>query len=555
MIRKKLQVMMMITFAAAVVMAIVANWSLRSVESASEKNGNLALFIRHHMESDMMHEAIYLDVLKALREGSRYNNSGVKAAAEDLGSHTKNMSEALAENQKLPVAPELRAAVDHAMPLLVRYREEAERVMRAATTDPLAAERALISFGEEYENLEAKLAKISDMAEADIAASDRVIENLVERVNLMILVATGVMLVFMALIGYKTFAQLLNPLRDIIQQMMQLAQGNLDMDIRGADRKDEVGSMSRAMQVFKDNAMKTKELEAERLEGEQRAQEEKKQAMHEMAHRFEQRVQGIISSVAAASTQLLQTAQGMSSVMEEANTKAASVARAAEATTGNVQTVASAAEEMTASVKEISSQVSKSTHVVADTVSKAEHADSNAKELEGAAQQIGHVVQLIQDIAEQINLLALNATIESARAGDAGKGFAVVASEVKNLATQTTKATEEIASQIEGIQIISKSVVEALNAIKGSIDHVSEYAGGIASAVEEQSAVTDEIAANMQTAASGTNDIRVNINEVTTSATNAKDSANTVLEASRSLSVEAETLSREVADFLAEIRG
>lgn len=555
MIRKKLQVVIFLGLATAVLMAVVSNWASRAIQDGGDQRVKLAHFMKTHMDADMMHDAIHSDVLGALREAQQYNLPGVEAAEQDMQRHGRQMKEAFEKNNGLALTENLRQLLDNILPIVDEYIKGGLEVADAARKDPLAAERLYVTFKKQFEYLETAMEEISNVAEAQTVEANNFADEVEARSNMMLLGATALMLLMLAIMAFIVFRSLLNPMQESIQKMIQLSQGNLELDIEGAERKDEIGAMARALAVFKDNAPKAKALEKDRIAAEARMQEEKKQAMQELAQRFEQRVQGIIASVASASTELLQTAQSMSGAIQEANSKAESVARAADTTTGNVQTVASAAEEMTASVKEISSQVSKSTHVVADTVSKAEHADSSAKELEGAAQQIGHVVQLIQDIAEQINLLALNATIESARAGDAGKGFAVVASEVKNLATQTTKATEEIASQIEGIQVISKSVVGALNGIKLSIDHVSEYAGGIASAVEEQSAVTDEIAANMQTAAAGTNDIRMNINEVTNKANSAKLAAESVLEASQSLSREAEILSREVAEFLSEIRG
>lgn len=555
MIRKKLQLMIAIALIGALAMALISHLALRGVHDSGEQKITMTLFLRNQMQADMMHYAVRGDVVLSLYEAGRYNAKGIKEASESLDEHAKTFIEFFDKNMQLPVHQELKDEALKIRPLVEEYLTGGKDVITQAASDPILADRHLAGFLEKFEALEEGMGALNEKAEEITLNLDGAAIETFDKWERMLIFATIIMLVCIGAMALQIFSRLLNPLQNIVQNMIQLSQGNMEVDISGAERKDEIGSMLRAMSVFKDNAQKTRNMEQERAASEARAQDEKKQAMRELAQRFEQRVQGIIASVASASTQLLQTAQSMSDVIGEANHKAESVARSADATTGNVQTVASAAEEMTASVKEISSQVNKSTQVVADTVSKAEHADSSAKELEGAAQQIGHVVQLIQDIAEQINLLALNATIESARAGDAGKGFAVVASEVKNLATQTTKATEEIASQIEGIQIISKSVVEALNGIKLSIDHVSEYAGGIASAVEEQSAVTDEIAANMQTAAAGTNDIRVNINDVTSKATSAKMAASSVLEASRSLSREAETLSREVAEFLSEIRG
>ena len=192
--------------------------------------------------------------------------------------------------------------------------------------------------------------------------------------------------------------------------------------------------------------------------------------------------------------------------------------------------------------------------VVNDAVKKADDAEVSAKTLENASNEIGNVVKLIRDIAEQINLLALNATIESARAGEAGKGFAVVASEVKNLSNQATKATEDIASQIENVQSISSEVLGSLNAIKGAVDKVNEYSGGISAAVEEQTATTSEITKNMQVASNDTQEVTGHISDITNIASQAKESSSQMIEASVKLSKEAEQLNLTFSNFLREVR-
>ena len=328
-----------------------------------------------------------------------------------------------------------------------------------------------------------------------------------------------------------------------------LARGDVSV-VFYEDSDDELGSVYQSLAALKLHMTELKQLKEKELLEQTEEQNAPSIDMKAQTEEFETLIKGILESVALASRELVDNAQGTNIHIGDANQKASFISSAVEQTTNNVQTVASATEEMTASVKEISSQVGKSTQVVAEAVSKAERADESAKLLEGAAQQIGHVVQLIQDIAEQINLLALNATIESARAGEAGKGFAVVASEVKNLATQTTKATEDIAQQIESIQSISGEVVDALNTIKHSIDNVNQYSGGIASAVEEQSAVTDEIAANMQNAASGTGDIREHIGEVSTASHTAFEASHAVVEAASVLTEQFDALSKEITSFL-----
>jgi len=321
-----------------------------------------------------------------------------------------------------------------------------------------------------------------------------------------------------------------------------------------SEAEDEFGIIANNIINFRANLKEAGRLASEQEIMKQRAKEEKKQAMHDLADKFDKKVSGMIHSVAAAATQLSQTAEAMGGNISDVGNKANDTAQSSQSTLQNVNTVASASEEMAASVREISSQVTKSTEVVNEAVRKAENAGTSAASLEKATTEMGSVVALIRDIAEQINLLALNATIEAARAGDAGKGFSVVAAEVKNLATQTTKATEDISKQIEGVQAVSSEVADTLNSIKISVDKVNQYSGGISAAVEEQSATTNEIAKNMQIASQGTQRVTENISHINEYAAHAKESSIQMLDASRMLSKEAEQLSSAVSIFLNDIR-
>jgi methyl-accepting chemotaxis protein len=209
---------------------------------------------------------------------------------------------------------------------------------------------------------------------------------------------------------------------------------------------------------------------------------------------------------------------------------------------------------MSATVREISSQLQNSNNLISKSVDSVEHADTHAQALAEASQKVEEVVQIISDIAGQINLLALNATIESARAGEAGKGFAVVASEVKNLAGQTDKSIQEIETVIAEMNEVSSDIIGALKGIKHSVQDISESSSGIASAVEEQSATTNEIAQNMQSAAQGTQTISDNLEAVSSGASQSQSAAEQVLSAAQDLSRQSETLDKEVKAFLEEIR-
>lgn len=355
--------------------------------------------------------------------------------------------------------------------------------------------------------------------------------------------------------GLVALFLVIKPLAHIVDAMSVLAAGNTNTEVPFNDRTNEVGSMAKAVQVFKLNMIEANRLKAEQEAQKARTEAEKRAAMQTLADNFESGIQGIIGMVSSASTELFITAEGMKKIVASVSIESGNAASASQQTTGNVQSVASAVEEMSASIREIASQVSKSSMVVTNAVDKATHADQIVQALAAAVIEIGSISELIQNIAGQINLLALNATIESARAGEAGKGFAVVASEVKNLAMQTGKATQEISQQIDNIKHVSVEVATVLKDIQDAIRDVNSYSSGIASAVEEQSAATREISANMQQAAHGVDNISTNITKITHNATNADSGASEVLVAAKTLSEQSEKLNVEVRQFLDGVRG
>ena len=343
------------------------------------------------------------------------------------------------------------------------------------------------------------------------------------------------------------------PVTRITEIMRRLAGHDLQVEIDGLERKDEIGAMAAAVQVFKENMIKADHLAAEQ-KAEQARKEKRQQAIEGFIATFESSVSGALKALGTASNELNATSKSMSATAEETQRQSTAVAAASEQASTNVQTVASAAEELSSSISEIGRQVTQSTRIAGKAVDEANTTNDAVKALAETAQKIGDVVKLINDIAGQTNLLALNATIEAARAGEAGKGFAVVASEVKSLATQTAKATEEIASQVTAIQNATQDSAVRIQGISKTIAEINEIATTIASAVEEQGAATQEIARNVQQASAGTGEVSSNIAGVTKAASDTGAAASQVQSSAGELAKQGEVLRSEVDAFLRNIR-
>ena len=344
------------------------------------------------------------------------------------------------------------------------------------------------------------------------------------------------------------------PLKAVAASLTVLAEGRTDVEVKYADRHDEIGVIARTIDVFKTNRIERRQLEADRINAEKSAAERRKSELNRFVEDFRTRIGGIIEQVMSSSDRFEKDAQQLSVTAHTTAEMSDQSADASRQASEHVRSAATASNELSQSIVEISRRVQDSNSVAAEAVKQANATDERMAELSAAGDRIGNVVKLITSIAEQTNLLALNATIEAARAGDAGRGFAVVAQEVKNLAGQTAKATDEISSHIDNMQRATGESVEAIKAIGQTIERISEITGAISAAVEEQGAATQNIAQGVQAAAGGTLDVAENIGRVAHGASETETTSGQMLQSARSLSEVSIHLRDEVEKFLDSVR-
>ena len=391
------------------------------------------------------------------------------------------------------------------------------------------------------------LERTRDEAETDYAASRR-------SVSMQAGFAIPLITLCVVILGAFVARSISRPIVRMTEAMTELANGNTRIVPPGVGRRDEVGAMASAVQVFRDNMIEAERLRTEQTEAEKRASGEKRATLHTFANEFQTAVGNVVDLVSSASTELEAAAQTLTKTAGTTQTLSKNVAGASDQASENMQSVAAATEQLAASVGGIMRQVQESSKIAADAVRQAQQTDARMSALSKASARIGEAVKIISAIAEQTNLLALNATIEAARAGDAGKGFAVVAAEVKALASQTAKATDEIGQQIAGIQTATQESVAYSQEINTTINRISEISSMIASAIEQQGAAMQGIARNVQQAASRTTQVASNITEVNRGASETGSASAQVLSSAQGLSTESVRLKSEVEKFLARVR-
>ena len=423
-----------------------------------------------------------------------------------------------------------------------------------AKADTAAAAKSYADITAAYTAHRAVIDEIVKQTNEDNAAAEAEATSRVQWFTIILWSISGFVFIVVAA-GIAGVAKgVIQPIVRMTGVMQRLAGGELERDIPSLGRKDEVGAMATAVQIFKENAVRVRAMEAAAALSAKQIEEDRRATMQRVADGFEKAIGEIVRTVSSASSDIEAAAGSLTKTAETTQGLSATAAAASEQSSSNVQSAAAASEEMASSVVEISRQVQQSRDIARAAVAQAERTNVRISELSQSANRIGEVIKMITAVAEQTNLLALNATIEAARAGDAGRGFAVVAAEVKALSAQTAKATEEIAAQVTQMQSATELSVSAIREIGSTIGQISEISTAIAAAVEEQGAATQEIARNAQQAAQGAAQVTGSIANVNRGAADTGSAADQVHGLAVSLLSESNHLNTEVENFLHTIR-
>ena len=484
--------------------------------------------------------------LSALRYLSDLNPKTAAATIRRLTTFATSAEEAIYTMHD----PAHLALMQETASLATEYSEAFQQVVDASSTYSVLVNGAMRQAGTEA-------ARLAESLSHDMTTERESIERSIDDENASAMtISLGISAVATALgvfFAWLIKTGITRPLIAMTETMTRLAGGDTGVSIPAQDNRDEIGTMAKAVAIFKDNAVARERLEALQAQ-ERQGREERARRVDALIAGFDREVAAVLEAVGGAAVSMRGTSQAMSTTAEETSRQATAVAAASEQASANVQTVAAAAEELASSIREISRQMSEAHTVTTEATGQAEGTRASVRGLAEAAQRIGDVVNLINSIAAQTNLLALNATIEAARAGDAGKGFAVVAGEVKALAGQTARATDEVSTQINAVRTEISGTVQAMEGIVATIGRINEIAASIAAAVEEQDAATREIARNVDQAAVGTQEVTSTIAGVTRAAHDTGAASGEVLQSAGQLSRQAEDIRRSVDSFLTSVR-
>jgi methyl-accepting chemotaxis protein len=528
-------------------------WSNAALTDSIAQNLLLARAMHNQGSADMMHDALRGDVYRALH-AARVEATLRPVVEQDLKDHLDQLRRNVADNKGLSLPSEIRAALATVEEPLEAYAVSATKIVELAFESTREGEQNLPEFVKAFEALEEAMEGVSARIEEAAEQVKVEAEGLASLTTMMNWIASTVSVVVALGLCLYLLRGVVRPVAQMTQTMNSLADGHLDVEVPSRTRRDEIGRMAKAVEVFRNNAREVVALRQEQEQTFEASERRRREDLMVLADQVEASLKEVAGAVSVAAQDTAGAADTVSHSVRLTNEQANAVAAASQQASANVQTVATATEELSASFGEVAAQVSRAATVARHATAIAQRTNAMVEELTASAHRIGEVVQLISTVAAQTNLLALNATIEAARAGEAGRGFAVVAAEVKELANQTAKATDTIAAQITGMQASTSEAVSAIREISDTVRDIDGISAAIAVAVEEQQAAANEIARNVQQASQGTQEVTRNIEGVSRAAMTTSSAASSSLEASKSLEAQAEALVDSLDRFLTQLR-
>ncbi|MFO0406010.1 MAG: methyl-accepting chemotaxis protein [Labrys sp. (in: a-proteobacteria)] len=549
-----------IVLGACSALALVAAFSMGAsvivtnrLVQANAESATMLSAMRNHMTADMFHDGLRGILYQGLYAQKVGDTATLQARVTELEEMSQAFRGAIADQNALDLQPDVRAALGTVAAPLEEYITLAATIIDLAVagkTDEAASQ--LPAFGDRFSALETAMEALSEKLEQSNSAAQAGAASVAQLANY---VTFGMFVLQIALcIGlvFGAIRLVAAPVARLSQAMRRLAGNDMSASVDTDNPIDEFRTMLSTFSTFSENAIRRVELENSAAS--EREKERLRQVHIEgLLKEFRGRISSTLGSLGHETTAMRETAGKLSEVATQAASEALAAESASDGASSNVRSVAAAAEELSASIREIAQEIYKANTIAAKAAETASASDRDVSSLAAAADKIGAVIGIIRDIAEQTNLLALNATIEAARAGEMGKGFAVVASEVKTLASQTARATDEIATQISGVQASTSAAVAAIRAITLAVSDINKVTATIAAAVEEQNAATGEIARSVQMASDGTVQATQNARGVSSAIKATSSEAGTVRNASRTLSEVSDRIALDVEAFLSAV--